>query len=252
MLIVRAIFLLILVLIYPSISYSQHDLVQQTVPDINNIYYTISEGEAKAMYSSKFFDSFGYLDGKQYKSYFTFGHTPPLLEGDRGVGTIFSNGKSYTDLILLYDINLDVLINIPKRVSYGNLYININKASIDSFRIEINSNTYNLKHLHFPKNINTPMQDGFYEVYYFGKTQFLIRHRAVASELHGYTEYKYAPLNYIFKKENYYRINSKGNFLKLFPDNRKIINKKIKSYQTSYRSLRKSQIIDILQFAESL
>jgi len=144
------------------------------------------------------------------------------------------------------------LINIPKLVSYGSLYITINKTAIDSFSITINSYTYNIKNLHFPEDTKAGMKDGFYETHRCGNSLFLIKHRATVTKLQGYPEYKYDPIKYLLKNENYYRINSRGDFLRLYPENKKAVKRKIKSYIVPYRTLRDHQIIEILQFAESL
>lgn len=248
----RLIFIIILVFLYPSITFSQHNTAKQPKLKIDNRHYALSEDQAKDIYSSKFFDSFDYLEGKQYQPYNIFGHSTPFLDGEPGTGTIFSNGKAYSKLALRYDIYLDLLINTPELVSYGSLYVTINKTSIDSFSISINSHTYNLKLLHFTENSNTLMKDGFYEVHPCGKSLFLVKHRAVTSKLDGYTEYKYAPIKYVLKDENYSRINSRGDLLKLYPKNHKVVKKRIKSYITPYRKLEDHQIIEILKFAESL
>jgi hypothetical protein len=96
------------------------------------------------------------------------------------------------------------------------------------------------------------MKDGFYETYRCGNSMFLIKHKATATKLQGYPEYKYSPVKYLFKNENYSRINSRGDLLRLYPENKKAVKRKIKSYITPYRKLRDHQIIEILQFAESL
>ncbi len=249
---VRFIFILFFASIYLPTSYSQNTLAEKPISDINNRYYAISDDVAKDMFNSEFYNSFGYLIGKQYQPYNSFGHSSPFLDDKQGIGTVYSNGKSYPNLTLRYDIYLDMLISMPKLVSYGSLYITINKNIIDSFRINIDPYTYNIKNLHFSEETKARLEDGFYETHKCGKSTFLIKHKVIVTKLQGYPEYKYSPIKYLLKNEDYHRINSRGDLLRLYPENKKTIKQKIKSYITPYRTLRNHQIIEILKFAESL
>lgn len=247
---VRLIFILFAVFTYSSTLYSQNNLGTISIPNINNRYYSVPEDSARKMFNSEFYDDFGYLVGPQYQPYNVFGHSSPFLDGDRGTGTIYSKGKSYPDLALRYDIYLDLLINMPKLVSYGNLYVTINKTAIDSFSITVNSYTYTLKNLYFPDSAG--MKNGFYETHICGNSLYMIKHKAILAKLQGYPEYKYSPVKYLFKNEIYHRINSRGDLIRQYPENKKAVKRKIKSYITPYRKLRDHQIIEIIRFAESL
>ncbi len=249
---VRLFFILFFASVNLSTSYSQNNLAAKSVSDINNRYYAISDNIAKELFNSVFYDDFGYLVGRQYQPYNSFGHSSPFLDNKQGIGTVFSNGKAYSNLKLRYDIYLDLLINTPKLVSYGSLFITINKSAIDSFTININSYTYNIKNLHFPEGTKAGMKDGFYETYRCGNSLFLIKHKAIVAKLQGYPEYKYSPIKYLYKNDDYYRINSRGDLLRLYPENKKTVKQKIKSYITPYRTLKDHQIAEIIQFAESL
>jgi CrcB protein len=44
---------------------------------------------SKELFNSEFYDDFGYLVGKQYQPYNSFGHSSPFLDNKQGIGTVF-------------------------------------------------------------------------------------------------------------------------------------------------------------------
>ena len=99
MLIFRLIFIIILVFLYSSITFSQYNIATRPNLKIDNRHYALSEDQAKEIYNSKFFDSFDYLEGKQYQPYNIFGHSTPFLDGEYTVFGEIVEGLEVLDKI---------------------------------------------------------------------------------------------------------------------------------------------------------
>jgi hypothetical protein len=217
---------------------------------IDEKMYKIDEAQVEQIYQSTFFNPLGYVNGREYKPYHYPGKPTPYFKGEAGKGSVFIEENEYDSLALIYDINLDELITIPNCYKLANYYVKIEKAVVDSFAIQFENESYLLKHLRFPAN--SPMLNGYYEVPYDREFKLLIFHHVTISNSGGYKLYNYAPLKYIYANGEYHRLTSKRKFLKLFPNQRKSLKYQISTYASAFRSLKKNQLADLIQFAESM
>ena len=103
------------------------------------------------------------------------------------------------------------------------------------------------------------MPDGYYEVAYCGEMQLLIRHQAMQVNnqsadaiQNGIIKYIHRLNKTLYLNGNYYDINKKRKFIKLFPDNRKAINTKLKSFGLRFDLLSREQLVEILQLINSI
>ena len=251
---------------------SQNDSIQRTESIThNNRYYSVGAEQAKALYKNELLSNYVFLNGREYKMYDIGRETSPLFGSSIGLeGTIFVDGESYRDVVLVYDIYKDKLAYItPSQIFRDCNFIELNRANIDSFYVEIIklpvpstvsiNKQYHFTKINFPKNSNIAMQDGYYDVADCGEMKLFVQHKAIQVSNQGADAmqnglYKYVHIlnKTLFLNGNYYEINKKRKFIKLFPDHRKAINKKMKSFALRFDLLSKEQLIEILQYINSI
>lgn len=264
---------LLFLLSLPSLfCFSQTDTIQEVESvSNNNRFYTVGEEKAKVLYRKEFLDKYAFLNGREYKLYHVARKTSPLFNSSFGLdGTVFVNGESYPDVILAYDIFKDALIFItPTRIFNNCNFIELNQLLVDSFFVHvetpsINSTVSHKKNYHFtkisfPEKNNLSMTDGYYEVAYCGEIQLFIHHQAIQVNnqnsdaiQNGIIKYVHRLNKTLYLNGNYYEINKKRKFIKLFPDKRKAIKSKLKSFALRFELLNNEQLIEILQFINSI
>lgn len=248
-----------LLLLIPFFCFSQNDRV-----------YTVSNNEAVEMYKNKLHNKYEFLNGTQYKLYHVNLETSPLFDSSFGMeGTIYSNGETFPDLMLTYDIHKDELIYVTEIFENCN-FISINRSLIDSFTVtrktsnrignyRFKSDVLRFQNVDFPENSDFDLKDGFYEVERIGDKKLFIHHEAILEHnqgeeaiINGIFRYEYFQNRILFLNGNYYDINSKRKLVKLFPEHRKVINKKLGSFGLRFDHLTKQQLIETLQLTNPI
>ncbi|MEN8117773.1 MAG: hypothetical protein ABFS16_12380 [Bacteroidota bacterium] len=261
--------LFILLIISSQICYSQivNSTDKLSAPQIDG-QYAVSEERAKEIYNDKLHHTYDFLNGKEYKLYHVNLETSPLFDASLGMeGTVYIDGEKYTDLMLIYDIYKDELVSVTGHFT-GHNFISFNQSRIDSFALvrkntaSINDYRFKSREVHFkkvdfPENINIEMQDGYYEVIEHGGKQIFIHHEAILSHnegeeaiISGIFRYDYKQKRTLYMNGNYYDINSKRKFVKLFPEHRKAINKKLQSFSTRFDLINKERLLETLKLIE--
>ncbi len=264
--------LLFLLSIFSRFCYSQNNSISKTESvSHNNRYYAVDAQKAKELYKDELLNNYVFLNGREYKLYDIALETSPLFGSSFGQqGVIFTDGEAFENVMLAYDIYKDKLIYITSTQLFKDCnFIEINQATVDSFFVEVEivsklngtiiNKQFHFIKVNFPENNNTKIQDGYYEVAEIGEMKLYIQHRAIQISNQGAEAiqgglYRY---NHILNKTlfingNYYRINKKNKFLKLFPDKRKAINKMVKVFELRFDLLDKEQMVQILQFINSI
>jgi len=183
------------------------------------------------------------INGKEYESYYTRSQSKPLLFADRKrTSTIITPSRRYTNLILQYDTFLDEVVytDTSRTINYRFPEIALNKNSL---------------HFHYfrqPECTRRNIKEGFYEVAYQGKSEYLIRHTSSYYVREGRNEYKYAPENYISVGDVFYRIKSKAGVLKLFADKSVEVKKFLHINRIRIRQAGKNEFVSIVKFYDSL
>jgi len=264
--------LLFLLLLTSHFCFSQNENTQviESTPH-NYQYYTVEAEQAKALYENELLNNYAFLNGREYKLYDVRRKTSPLFGASLGlVGTIFVEGESYPDVILVYDIYKDKLVYItPSRIFKDCNFIEINQTIVDSFFVEVKkssrlSNNYFNKQYRFtkinlPENSDITLKDGYYEVVNCGEMKLFVQHKAIlvssqdadAME-NGIYKYIHTLNKILFLNGNYYKINKKRKFIKLFPDKQKAVSKKLSSFAMRFDLLNKEQLVETLQFINSI
>ena len=230
--------------------------------------YAVSEEKAMEIYRDKLHHSYDFLNGKEYQLYHVNLETSPLFDASLGLeGTVYVDGKKYDDLMLIYDIYKDELVCITDNFP-GHSYISLNRSRIDSFTIKrkdtksINDYVFKSKELHFKKvdfseNTDIKMKDGYYEVIQSGGKKIFIHHEAIQSHnegeeaiISGIFRYDYQQKRTLYTKGKYYDIGSKRKFVKVFPEHRKVINKKLQSFSKRFDLVNKERLLETLKLTE--
>jgi len=265
----KLLLLLFLLSLFSRFCYAQNNSVTEIKPvSYNNRYYTVDAESAKALYKKELLNNYSFLNGREYKLYDITLKTSPLFGSTFYLGSVFVDGEVFKDVMLGYDIYKDKLVYItPSQVFKNCNFIELSSATIDSFFIEreivsklngtIKNKQFHFIKENFPKNSN--MQDGYYEVAEIGEMKLYIQHYAVQINNQGAEAmqadlYKY---NHFLNKtlcinETFYKINKKKKFLKLFPGKRKEVKKIIRIFELRFNLLDKEQMVQILQFINSI
>ena len=96
------------------------------------------------------------------------------------------------------------------------------------------------------------MKEGFYEIAYQGKSEYIINHASSFYVREGRNEYKYTPENYIRTGDVFYRVKSKVSLLKLFGEKSGEVKRYLHISRIRIRHADKKQFISILKFYDSL
>ncbi len=255
---IRCLILISVFLFYHSYSFPQY-----------NGKYSVDVDRAKEIYNKKLYNDYKFLSGKEYKIYHSTLETSPMFDASYGMeGSVFSNGDEYSGM-LAYDIFKDELIFVSELFKDCS-FISLNPAVVDSFRLVPKSTAksplkmyrqkeYMFVRVNFPDNIDIPLKDGYYEISEIGGKKLIIRHESVQNNnegeeaiIHGIFRYDYMQKKILYMDGNYYDINSKKKLLRLFPDKRKVLNKKINSYSINYNLISKKQLAEIIQLTNSI
>ena len=215
--------------------------------------YNLESDTIRSLYSKKMHAKTDFILGREYKLYHFNRNNSPFLNSREGEGTIYTQGRTFPDLILSYDIYKDELIINTFFSSITGVNVKLQKARIDSFSMKfINDKIYHFKHLRNDRKGPNQIASGFYEIPYSGRWQLLYKHYAKKEEDSSNITYIHNTNKYLKINKLYYNIDTKKQFLELFKPHKKLLKKKFRLFNTTYKKLSKLQLIDLLTYAESL
>ena len=204
--------------------------------------------------------------GQEYYPYYTRSNTSPFLYNDIAYSSsIVFDGKKYENVNIKYDTKTDELIYIeantytqfnsvaPLKISFdanGDIisrfdafFISLNEDKIDSFSFYIYGDTVTFYRLGEKDGLPTR----FYEVPYYGKSRFVIKHFCSVYTEKSIEEYKIREAYYVDIGSGFQRIITKGQFFKLFGEDKELVKSIIMQNGISFNKKDKRQIINILQ-----
>jgi hypothetical protein len=195
------------------------------------------------------------INGKEYESYYPRSKAKPLLFADkRRTATVFTRTRRYGNLTLQYDTFLDEVIytDTSRTINYRFPQIALNKDIVDGFNLYFEDDSLKFRNLRLPECANVNLKEGFYEIAYKGKSEFVIKHASSFYVREGLNEYKYAPENYFSVGDVFHRVKDKRSFLKLFGEKYGAVKKYIHLNRIRIRQADKNQFVRILKFYDSL
>lgn len=232
----------------------------------NSGNYALDEAAALHVYSQTLYDPNGFLYGKEYKLYHYGLETSPLFNASLGMdGTVFANGEAYPAM-LAYDIYQDELILLPEIFPEYN-FISLNFTVIDSFALQVKPSSksplkltrekiFVFRKVEFPEG--SVLKNGYYEVASNNKAKIFIHHEAIQGNnegedavIHGIFRYDYVLKKTLYLHGTYYEIKNKHKFLSLFPEQKKLVNKKLRSFSTPFDQLSAKQLLESVRVANT-
>jgi hypothetical protein len=192
------------------------------------------------------------INGKEYVPYSFYSKTSPLLFS----GTIFRTtlkvkGREYHDVRLQYDTFLDELVYTDTSRIIDDTYrrIALNKDIVDGFDFVYHGDSMRFRNMKFG---DAGMKDGFYEIAYGGKTEFIIRHESSQYTYDALSEYKYSPARFIRAGGKYILIKDNKTFLKAFGPLSGEVKKYLKESRIRIKRADINQIVSVLSHFDAL
>ena len=234
-------------------------LAQSPVPFIDDkegdVYNNLAKSQIdylSELYSKTIGTDDELINGRDYIPYYFRSKFKPLLFSDEAhSGSVTMSGRKYSNIKLKYDTYTDEIIYCDTARTYNyRLYeVSLNKESVDCFELYYYGDTLRFKHLRSGTFENLP--EGFYEVVYDQKCQFLIRHSSIVHERNGIDEYFYTPAGYINVGGGYTKIKSLRQFSKLFGTESDDVKKFITKSGINIRKADKNQVLSVLKYYDS-
>jgi len=209
----------------------------------------------KSVYSENIETPKELINGKEYESYYTRSKIKPLLFSNKErTASIFTNTRSYNNLTLQYDTFLDEVIytDTSRTFNYRFPQISLNKNIIDGFNLYFQDDSIIFKNFRLPECSEKNLKEGFYEVAYEGKSQYVIKHESTFYVREGLKNYKYSPKNYISVSYSYFRIQNRRSFIRIFGEQSGYVKDFLNQYGIKVSKASKDQIIRVLKFYDSL
>lgn len=161
------------------------------------------------------------------------GH-PYFLSGDWLIGDVFIRERFYPDQKLKYNLETDDLILNTGMGDSTFTTIRLNRALVDSFNIQ------GYHFVHFRKFSATDSLDKFFESFDGREFTFLRHHNKARDGKYsenspGGSYNEMTTTNFIFKRGQLFKINSKREFYHFFADQKKDIRKYLRANHIKYR-----------------
>jgi hypothetical protein len=207
------------------------------------------------MYNQRIDVSNKLINGRDYVPYYYRSESKPLLfsEKERS-GSLVLNGRKYDNLKLEYDTYLDELIYSDWTKFFPDKYLMIalNKDPVDVFKLYFEDDSIIFRYFKSGNGVKFNLPEGFYEVVYNGNSKYIIKHQSLVIQTESIDEYLYSPAGYVMVGENYFRVRSKKEFIKLFGEKSKEIKGFIRISKIHNRKMDKKQIASVLMFYDTV
>ncbi|MGD0584123.1 MAG: hypothetical protein ABR974_14410 [Bacteroidales bacterium] len=195
------------------------------------------------------------INGTEYAPYYSLSAVSPLLFPlKKRTATVDLGNRQYSNVSLQYDTYLDEIICTDYSRFIGNHYpqIALTREKIKGFTLFFDDDTMNFRYLRFPGNPESGLKDGFYEVAYKGKSQYIIKHVSKTYNKEGIDQYAYYPENYINTGNEFSKVRNKKKFLALFGVHLGEISTYLSERGIRIKKITKYQLKGLLKYYDSL
>lgn len=160
---------------------------------------------------------------------------------------LYIKGQKYNNIKIRYDLVQEQLILFSK----NNKMIRLQKELVDSFAI----NGYKFINLRFPSS--NKLIPAYFELIFDGSLKLLKKYDKnfikTYNNINPYGVYsKQTQKLYIYKSGELFKINSKRSFLKFFSENKKQIQKYIKTNNINLTNTSNQKLNDLMNFCNQL
>lgn len=230
--------------------YGQNTLERENDKSLNK--YTLSTDEALDLYKRQDFNSFAYLHGRDYKMAYHIGGINPYLNSTICSGSIFIDGREFTDLYIIYDILNDYLVVKTEKIEERASYVHIEESMVDSCFIQTSDGVLKFVHRNLIDASGRWLASGYCEEVCKNNFELYFKHHVMGNA--SGTEFTFELFHDIFLLANgdCYKINTQKSLLKVFPIYKKEIRKKISSLKKKYKNLTRAEQKELIAFIEVL
>ncbi|MCL2501860.1 MAG: hypothetical protein FWE99_01865 [Bacteroidales bacterium] len=163
-------------------------------------------------------------------------------------GTLVFRGKPYTNMLLNLNAQMDELY--VQEPTHG-IPVVVNKHFVDSFTMG------KRRFIRHEPEGNSPLKEGYYEVVYSGGCILLKKIQKQLKEDTGSgnrvtRRYILLETFYVQKNDRWHRVNNKADMTRLFPEQRKTINRTVRTKALDFRNNKEISFIEMLTHMDSL
>ncbi len=192
------------------------------------------------------------FNGKEYISqdkYFLKGH-PFFIASEEQEGDVYYDNFLYTNVPLLYDVMVDqIVLSAPA----GSLLFKLENQKVAYFKVH----GHTFIRLTTNSMAQAAIRTGFYDVLFDGKTKALAKR--IKEPVEDITDrgmegsFLVKDKFFIFKNERYFPVSTKKSVLKVFAENKKILQKFIRSQRLNFKKEnREASLVKLVQYYNTL
>ena len=163
-------------------------------------------------------------------------------------GTVVMRGKTYTDVMILYDIFKDEILTPYKPVGI----LQLNKEMVDSFSFYFSNKRYCFVKMQDSTNSDL---NGYLNVLYSGKTTLFVKYSKKIEKLEAKGENnKFYQLIHIYLSKDglFYPVTGKNDLIRIYDKDKKAIRDFIKKNRVRISKNDPESLIPVLRFTDSL
>ena len=190
-----------------------------------------------------------FFNGRVWRNYYSMVEEDQFLfSKDFLPGEVIMRGRTYSDVMVLYDIFKDEILTPYKPVGI----LQLNKEMIDSFSFFFLNKRYSFIKI----QDSTKMElNGYLNVLYSGKTKLYVKYSKKIEKLEAKGENnKFYQLTriYLAKDSLIYPVTGKNDLIKIYDEDKKVVRDFIKKNQLRISKNDPESFIPVLRFTDSL
>ena len=209
-------------------------------PEIQKVYALQSD----TLPENQFF-----FNGRVWRNYYSMVEEDQFLFSKEFLpGEVIMRGRTYPDVMILYDIFNDEILTPYKPVGI----LQLNREMVDSFSLLFRNKRYRF----IKMNDNTnPDLKGYFNVLYTGKTTLFVKYFKKIEKLEAKGENnKFYQLTHIYLEKDslIYPVTGKNDLIRIYDEDKKIVSDYIKKNKLRISKSDPESFIPVLRFTDSL
>lgn len=186
------------------------------------------------------------FNGRVWRNYYSTVENDQFLFSNEFLpGTVTMRGKTYSDIMIKYDIFRDEILIPYKPVGI----LQLNKEMVDSFSILFKNKKY-----HFDNYGGYPELTGYFNILYKGGINLYVKYaKKIEKYADGgrYDKFYQVCRIYLLKDTTIYPISGKKDLFRIFDDDRKVIRNFIKNNETFISKDSPESFVPVINFINS-
>jgi hypothetical protein len=190
-----------------------------------------------------------FFNGRVWRNYYSMVEEDQFLFSKKFLpGTVIMRGRTYSDVMILYDIFKDEILTPYKPVGI----LQLNKEMVDSFSFLFQNKRYGF--VKMQDSTNSAL-NGYLNVLYTGETTLYIKYSKKIEKLEAKGEnnkFYQLILIYLLKDGLFYPVTGKNDLIKIYDKDKKAVRDFIKKNQLRISKYDPESFIPVLRFTDSL